>query len=105
MSRTYHEIVITRRGTDRRPRFAGSVRLEKVFDKYYTYYPHDIDPEYVGDTGFYFMVRESFDAVDDLHHASKIYDWRKPKKRHTFDTVRLFYEGMGIGLRREEDVK
>lgn len=51
------------------------------------------------------MVRESFDAVDDLHHASKIYDWRKPKKRHTFDTVRLFYEGIGIGLRREEDVK
>lgn len=100
---SYHKIVLTRRGVGRRPRLAGSVRLEKVFDKYYTYYPEASGlPEYA-DMSFYVMVHESFNP-SLTSRADNVYANRKPRKRHTFDTVRLFYEGIGIGLRKQEDV-
>ena len=78
-------------------------RPEKEFDKYYTYYPEASGlPEYA-DMSFYVMVHESFNP-SLTSRADNVYANRKPRKRHTFDTVRLFYEGIGIGLRKQEDV-
>ena len=77
-------------------------RPEKEFDKYYTYYPEASGlPEYA-DMSFYVMVHESFNP-SLTSRADNVYANRKPRKRHTFDTVRLFYEGIGIGLRRAEE--
>jgi hypothetical protein len=102
VSRTYHEIVITRRGTDRRPRLAGSIRLEKVFEKYYTFYPEKSGhAEHAGETSYYLMIHENFANTHVIDQGSKVYRKRKRFKRHTFNSVRCFYENFGIGLRKK----
>lgn len=99
---SYHKIVLTRRGVGRRPRFAGSIRLEKEFDKYYTFYPEKNGfAEHAGDTNYYLMVHESFPDTDDVNQGSEVYRKRKRFKRHTFNSVRCFYENLGVGLKKK----